>query len=122
MGPIQPVMMHRLALLTLTNCGKEPYKLSGRPSVKAYAADGTAVDIEVNVKEAGKKAAAVVMLEPGGVAYSRLDWQPYDGVEKARALEIAAGPGHHAYSFPLEKDVEMVDAFDVTPWALTRPE
>ncbi|MEU8888362.1 DUF4232 domain-containing protein [Streptomyces sp. NPDC048442] len=121
MGPVQAALMHRLATLTLTNCGKTPYKLSGRPSVKAYASDGTALDIEVNVREEGKKEDAVVMLPPGGVAYSRLDWMPYDGVEKAQALEIAAGPGHDVRSFPLAEDVRMVDAFDVTPWALTRP-
>ncbi|MCX5201988.1 DUF4232 domain-containing protein [Streptomyces sp. NBC_00237] len=122
MGEIQAALMHRLAVLTLTNCGDTPYELSGRPSVKAYAADGTAVDIEVDVKEEGKRADAVVLLPPGGVAYSRLDWRPYDGVEKAQTLKIAAGPGHDVRSFPLEEDVRMVDAFDVTPWALTRPQ
>jgi hypothetical protein len=121
MGEVQAALMHRLATLTLTNCSSAPYALSGRPSVKAYAFDGTALDIEVNVREEGKKADAVVTLSPGGTAYSRLDWRPYDGVEKARALEIAAGPGHFARSFALDGDVRMVDAFDVTPWALTPP-
>ncbi|WP_433548219.1 DUF4232 domain-containing protein [Streptomyces sp. CA-294286] len=121
MGEIQAALMHRLATLTLTNCGEAPYRLSGRPSVKAYAFDGTLVDIEVNVREEGKKADAEVVLPPGGVAYSRLDWRPYDGVEKAQTLRIAAGPGHSARSFALEEDVRMVDAFDVTPWDLAPP-
>ncbi|MFJ6698489.1 DUF4232 domain-containing protein [Streptomyces sp. NPDC091272] len=121
MGEIQAALMHRLATLTLTNCGSTPYKLSGRPSVKAYDAEGRALDVEVNVREEGKKTDTVVVLPPGGVAYSRLDWRPYDGVEEARALEIAAGPGHHARSFTLADDVRMVDAFDVTPWAPGRP-
>ncbi|MFF0746135.1 DUF4232 domain-containing protein [Streptomyces sp. NPDC004111] len=121
MGEIQAALSHRIAVLTLTNCDRKPQKISGRPSVKAYAADGTAVDIEVNVREEGKKADAELTLPPGGVAYSRLDWRPYDGVEKAQALEIAAGPGHHPRGFPLEGDVRMVDAFDVTPWASAPP-
>lgn len=121
LGEVQAALMHRLAILTLTNCGTTPYKLSGRPSVKAYASDGTALDIEVNVREEAGKADAEGWLKPGAVAYSRLDWQPYDGVEKAQALEIAAGPGRDVRSFPLADDVRMVDAFDVTPWTLSRP-
>ncbi|MFJ2742071.1 DUF4232 domain-containing protein [Streptomyces sp. NPDC087440] len=122
MGEIQAALSHRSAEVTLTNCGNVPYKLSGRPDVRAFAADGRVRDIEVDVREEGKRADAVVMLPPGGVAYSRLDWRPYDGVEKAQALEIAAGPGFPARSFALEGDVQMVDAFDVTPWAVARPE
>ncbi|GAA3490158.1 MULTISPECIES: DUF4232 domain-containing protein [Streptomyces] len=123
LGGIQSALMHRSAVVTLTNCGDVPYRLSGRPDVRAFAADGRVRDIEVDVREEGKRADEVVLLPPGAVAYSRLDWRPYDGVEKARALEIAAGPGQPARSFSLEEegDVEMVDAFDVTPWALTRP-
>ncbi|MFI5807427.1 DUF4232 domain-containing protein [Streptomyces sp. NPDC051561] len=121
MGEIQAALSHRIAVLTLTNCGTTPHQLSGRPSVKAYASDGSLVDIEVNVREEGKRADAVVTLPPGGIAHSRLDWRPYDGVVKAQALEIAAGPGRDVRSFPLEGDVQMVDAFDVTPWALTAP-
>ncbi|CAM5649718.1 hypothetical protein GCM10010329_10120 [Streptomyces spiroverticillatus] len=121
LGEIQAALSHRSAAVTLTNCGNVPYSLSGRPDVRAYAADGRVLDIEVDVREEGKRADAVVMLEPGAVAYSRLDWRPYDGVEKAQALELAAGPGFPARSFPLEGDVQMVDAFDVTPWTLSPP-
>ncbi|KPC81811.1 MULTISPECIES: DUF4232 domain-containing protein [Streptomyces] len=123
MGPVQTAMFHRAVTLTLTNCGKEPYRVHGYPSVRALGDDGERIPVPVNAggsmfgKDEGPRE---VMLKPGGKVTSTLAWvstkEGGDLIE-GDALEIAAAPDTGARVFPLEgHDIRLMDELNTTAW------
>ncbi|WP_411084321.1 DUF4232 domain-containing protein [Streptomyces sp. cmx-18-6] len=123
MGQVQAAMMHRAVVLTLTNCGAEPYRVDGYPSVQALGEDGERLPVKVNPagsyfgQDEGPRS---FVLKPGGTARSTLAWvSTQEGGElvMADALELAAAPDAGARVFPLEgHDVRYMDELNMTAW------
>ncbi|MDG9688062.1 DUF4232 domain-containing protein [Streptomyces sp. DH18] len=123
MGPVETGMMHRAVVLTLTNCGNEPYAVDGYPSVRALGEDGRPLSVEVNEdgsyfgSDPGPKK---VVLDPGGTVKSILAWvsTPEGGdLVEGDALAISAAPGLPARVFPLEgHDIRLMDELNTTAW------
>lgn len=123
MGPVQTAMFHRAVTLTLTNCGKEPYRVHGYPSVRALGDDGERIPVPVNAGGSmfgNDEGPREVMLKPGGEVTSTLAWvstkEGGDLIE-GDALEIAAAPDTGARIFPLEgHDIRLMDELNTTAW------
>lgn len=124
MGPVETAMFHRAVTLTLTNCGKKPYRVDGYPSVRALGDDGERIPVPVNAdgsmfgKDPGPEE---IMLEPGAQVRSTLAWvstkEGGDLIE-GDALEIAAAPDTGARVFPLEgHDIRLMDELNTTAWS-----
>uniref|UniRef100_UPI003C7A673B DUF4232 domain-containing protein n=1 Tax=Streptomyces sp. rh45 TaxID=3028726 RepID=UPI003C7A673B len=123
MGPVQTAMFHRAVTLTLTNCGKRPYRVHGYPSVRALGEDGGRIPVPVNPGGSmfgNDEGPEEVVLRPGGTVTSTLAWvstkEGGDLIE-GDALEIAAAPDAGARIFPLEEhDVRLMDELNTTAW------
>ncbi|MDQ0797025.1 DUF4232 domain-containing protein [Streptomyces sp. B1I3] len=129
MGEVQAAMFHRAVVLTLTNCGKKPYRVHGYPSVRALGDDGERLPVPVNAGGSmfgNDEGPEEVVLEPGGTVTSILAWvstkEGGDLIE-GDALEIAAAPDTGARTFPLEgHDVRLMDELNTTAWRTSPPE
>ncbi len=123
MGPVQTAMFHRAVTLTLTNCGKRPYRVHGYPSVRALGEDGGRIPVPVNAGGSmfgNDEGPEEVMLKPGASVGSTLAWvstkEGGDLIE-GDALEIAAAPDTGARVFPLEgHDIRLMDELNTTAW------
>ncbi|MFI2782089.1 DUF4232 domain-containing protein [Streptomyces sp. ALB3] len=123
MGPVETAMFHRAVTLTLTNCGKQPYRVHGYPSVRALGGDGERIAVPVNAGGSmfgNDEGPAEVVLKPGGTVTSTLAWvstkEGGDLIE-GDALEIAAAPDTGARIFPLEgHDLRLMDELNTTAW------
>ncbi|MFF5722016.1 DUF4232 domain-containing protein [[Kitasatospora] papulosa] len=123
MGPVQAAMFHRAVTLTLTNCGKQPYRVHGYPSVRALGEDGERIPVPVNPGGSmfgNDEGPEEVVLGPGGTVTSTLAWvstkEGGDLIE-GDALEIAAAPDAGSRVFPLEEhDVRLMDELNTTAW------
>ncbi|MFE4454716.1 DUF4232 domain-containing protein [Streptomyces sp. NPDC056796] len=123
MGPVEAALFHRAVTLTLTNCGKKPYRVHGYPSVRALGDDGERIPVPVNAGGSmfgNDKGPEEVMLEPGRSVTSILAWvstkEGGDLIE-GDALEIAAAPDAGARVFPLEgHDIRLMDELNTTAW------
>ncbi|WP_031081994.1 DUF4232 domain-containing protein [Streptomyces sp. NRRL WC-3549] len=128
MGPVETAMFHRAVVLTLTNCGTEPYRVSGYPAVRALDEDGRRIPVPVNPggsmfgQDRGPQA---VELKPGGTVRSILAWvstQEGGDLIEGDALEIAAAPDAGARVFPLEgHDLRLMDELNTTAWRTDLP-
>ncbi|MFF2732108.1 DUF4232 domain-containing protein [Streptomyces sp. NPDC058008] len=123
MGPVEAALFHRAVTLTLTNCGKKPYRVHGYPSVRALGDDGERIPVPVNAGGSmfgNDQGPEEVMLEPGRSVTSILAWvstkEGGDLIE-GDALEIAAAPDAGARVFPLEgHDIRLMDELNTTAW------
>ncbi|MGW0781689.1 DUF4232 domain-containing protein [Streptomyces sp. NPDC002913] len=123
MGPVETAMFHRAVTLTLTNCGKEPYRVDGYPSVRALGDDGERIPVPVNAGGSmfgDDPGPEEIMLKPGAQVRSTLAWvstkEGGDLIE-GDALEIAAAPDTGARVFPLEgHDIRLMDELNTTAW------
>lgn len=129
MGPVEAALGHRAVGLTLTNCGSEPHRVDGYPSVQAVDENGDALPVKVNPGSSyfgNDKGPEEVMLAPGKTMRSLLVWvsTPTGGdLLEGDALEIAPAPGLEARTFPLEgSDVRLLDEFNMTGWRTVTPE
>ncbi|MFI6859121.1 DUF4232 domain-containing protein [Streptomyces sp. NPDC050421] len=129
MGPVEAALGHRAVGLTLTNCGSEPHRVDGYPSVQAVDENGDALPVKVNPGSSyfgNDKGPEEVMLAPGKTMRSLLVWvsTPTGGdLIEGDALEIAPAPGLEARTFPLEgSDVRLLDEFNMTGWRTATPE
>ncbi|MFH9611790.1 DUF4232 domain-containing protein [Streptomyces sp. NPDC017448] len=123
MGPVETGMMHRAVVLTLTNCGREPYAVDGYPGVRALGEDGRSLPVKVNEdgsyfgSDPGPKK---VLLGPGDTVKSILAWvsTPEGGdLIEGDALAVSAAPGLPARVFPLEgHDIRLMDELNTTAW------
>ncbi|MBM7438267.1 DUF4232 domain-containing protein [Streptomyces sp. HB132] len=123
MGPVLTAMFHRAVTLTLTNCGKRPYRVHGYPSVRALGDDGERIPVPVNAggsmfgNDQGPKE---MTLKPGGQVTSTLAWVSTEeggDLIEGDALEIAAAPDTGARVFPLEgHDIRLMDELNTTAW------
>ncbi|MEI7030004.1 DUF4232 domain-containing protein [Streptomyces pratensis] len=123
MGQVQTAMMHRAVVLTLTNCGSEPYAVDGYPSIRALGEDGGPIPVKVNLagsyfgQDPGPEP---VSLAPGRSVRSVLAWvsTPEGGdLIEGDALEISAAPRVPARVFPLEgHDIRLMDELNMTAW------
>lgn len=128
MGEVETAMMHRAVVLTLTNCGSEPYRVDGYPSVQVLGEDGERLPVKVNPagshfgRDQGPRA---LLLKPGSTARSILAWvSTQEGGEliEADALELAAAPDAGARVFPLEgHDIRYMDELNMTAWRTELP-
>ncbi|MFG2587145.1 DUF4232 domain-containing protein [Streptomyces sp. NPDC048438] len=123
MGPVQTAMFHRAVTLTLTNCGKQPYRVHGYPSVRALGDEGERIPVPVNAGGSmfgNDEGPEEVMLKPGASVTSTLAWvstQEGGDLIEGDALEIAAGPDTGARVFPLEgHDIRLMDELNTTAW------
>ncbi|MFD6277637.1 DUF4232 domain-containing protein [Streptomyces sp. NPDC060209] len=123
MGPVQTAMFHRAVTLTLTNCGKRPYRVHGYPSVRALGDDGGRIPVPVNAGGSmfgNDEGPQEVMLKPGGSVTSTLAWVSTEeggDLIEGDALEIAAAPDTGARVFPLEgHDIRLMDELNTTAW------
>ncbi|MFD9541336.1 DUF4232 domain-containing protein [Streptomyces sp. NPDC060022] len=129
MGPVQAAMFHRSVVLTLTNCGKKPYRVHGYPSVRALGGDGERIPVPVNPggsMSGQDQGVEEVTLKPGGTVRSILAWvstkEGGDLIE-GDALEIAPAPDTGARVFPLEgHDLRLMDELNTTAWRTELPE
>ncbi|MET8325524.1 DUF4232 domain-containing protein [Streptomyces sp. NPDC005181] len=129
MGEVQAALGHRAVGLTLTNCGRKPYRVDGYPSVRALDDEGEPLPVKVNPgssymgTDPGPKE---VMLKPGETLRSLLAWvsTPTGGdLVEGDALEIAPAPGLEARTFPLEgSDVRLLDELNMTAWRAASPQ
>ncbi|MFJ8886423.1 DUF4232 domain-containing protein [Streptomyces sp. NPDC102402] len=127
MGPVQTAMFHRAVTLTLTNCGKRPYRVHGYPSVRALGDDGERIPVPVNAGGSmfgNDEGPEEIVLKPGGSVSSTLAWvstkEGGDLIE-GDALEIAAAPDTGARVFPLEgHDVRLMDELNTTAWRVPK--
>ncbi|MFE9727793.1 DUF4232 domain-containing protein [Streptomyces sp. NPDC005794] len=123
MGPVETAMFARAVTLTLTNCGKQPYRVHGYPSVRALGDDGERIPVPVNAGGSmfgNDEGPEEVMLKPGASVRSTLAWvstkEGGDLIE-GDALEIAAAPDTGARVFPLEgHDIRLMDELNTTAW------
>ncbi|MGW0789202.1 DUF4232 domain-containing protein [Streptomyces sp. NPDC002911] len=123
MGPVETAMFARAVMLTLTNCGKQPYRVHGYPSVRALGDDGERIPVPVNAGGSmfgNDEGPEEVMLKPGASVRSTLAWvstkEGGDLIE-GDALEIAAAPDTGARVFPLEgHDIRLMDELNTTAW------
>lgn len=129
MGPVEAALGHRAVGLTLTNCGSEPHRVNGYPSVQAVDENGDALPVKVNPGSSyfgNDKGPEEVMLAPGKTMRSLLVWvsTPTGGdLIEGDALEIAPAPGLEPRTFPLEgSDVRLLDEFNMTGWRTVTPE
>ncbi|WP_069173073.1 DUF4232 domain-containing protein [Streptomyces griseus] len=128
MSEVQAAMFHRAVTLTLTNCGKKPYRVHGYPSVRALGENGERLPVPVNAGGSmfgNDEGPQEVMLKPGGTVTSVLAWvstkEGGDLIE-GDALEIAAAPDAGARTFPLEShDVRLMDELNTTAWRTALP-
>ncbi|MDF6021813.1 DUF4232 domain-containing protein [Streptomyces sp. JH34] len=123
MGPVEAAMFHRAVTLTLTNCGKRPYRVHGYPSVRALGDDGERIPVPVNAGGSmfgNDEGPEEVVLDPGGKVTSILAWVSTEeggDLIEGDALEIAAAPDAGARVFPLEEhDVRLMDELNTTAW------
>ncbi|WP_405668463.1 DUF4232 domain-containing protein [Streptomyces sp. NBC_01166] len=123
MGPVQTAMFHRAVTLTLTNCGKQPYRVHGYPSVRALGDEGERIPVPVNAGGSmfgNDEGPEEVMLKPGASVTSTLAWvstQEGGDLIEGDALEIAAAPDTGARVFPLEgHDIRLMDELNTTAW------
>ncbi|WP_299536774.1 DUF4232 domain-containing protein [uncultured Streptomyces sp.] len=129
MGEVQAVMFARAVVLTLTNCGTQPYAVRGYPSVQALGEGGERLPVKVNPggsmfgQDRGPQPRE---LAPGGTVRSILAWvSTVEGGDliEADAVEIAAAPDAGARVFPLhEHDVRLMDELNMTAWRVELPE
>ncbi|WP_432105151.1 DUF4232 domain-containing protein [Streptomyces sp. bgisy091] len=123
MGPVETAMFHRAVTLTLTNCGKRPYRVHGYPSVRALGDDGKRIPVPVNAGGSmfgNDQGPQEIQLKPGASVTSTLAWvstkEGGDLIE-GDALEIAAAPDAGARVFPLEgHDIRLMDELNTTAW------
>ncbi|MER5553769.1 DUF4232 domain-containing protein [Streptomyces sp. NPDC002793] len=123
MGPVQTAMFSRAVTLTLTNCGKRPYRVHGYPSVRALGDDGERIPVPVNAGGSmfgHDEGPEDIALKPGAQVRSTLAWvstkEGGDLIE-GDALEIAAAPDTGARVFPLEgHDIRLMDELNTTAW------
>lgn len=127
MGPVQTAMFHRAVTLTLTNCGKRPYRVRGYPSVRALGDDGERIPVPVNAGGSvfgNDEGPEETVLKPGAQVTSTLAWVSTEeggDLIEGDALEIAAAPDSGARVFPLEgHDIRLMDELNTTAWR-TRP-
>ncbi|MFH9618658.1 DUF4232 domain-containing protein [Streptomyces pratensis] len=128
MGPVETAMFHRAVTLTLTNCGKKPYRVHGYPSVRALGDDGERIPVPVNAGGSmfgNDEGPEEVLLKPGASVRSTLAWvstkEGGDLIE-GDALEIAAAPDTGARVFPLEgHDIRLMDELNTTAWRAGPP-
>ncbi|QWQ44305.1 DUF4232 domain-containing protein [Streptomyces sp. YPW6] len=123
MGPVETGMMHRAVVLTLTNCGREPYAVDGYPWVQALDEDGNPLPVKVNEdgsyfgSDPGPKK---LVLDPGLSVKSILAWvsTPEGGdLVEGDALAVSAAPGLPVRVFPLEgHDIRLMDELNTTAW------
>ncbi|MFB4425349.1 DUF4232 domain-containing protein [Streptomyces sp. QL37] len=123
MGPVQTAMFHRAVTLTLTNCGKRPYRVHGYPSVRALDDEGERIPVPVNAGGSmfgNDEGPEEVMLKPGASVTSTLAWVSTEeggDLIEGDALEIAAAPDTGARVFPLEgHDIRLMDELNTTAW------
>ncbi|MFJ8857534.1 DUF4232 domain-containing protein [Streptomyces sp. NPDC102451] len=123
MGPVQTAMFSRAVILTLTNCGKKPYRVHGYPSVRALGEDGKRIPVPVNAGGSmfgNDEGPEEVELKPGASVTSTLAWvstQEGGDLIEGDALEIAAAPDTGARVFPLEgHDIRLMDELNTTAW------
>ncbi|MFJ8754746.1 DUF4232 domain-containing protein [Streptomyces sp. NPDC102441] len=123
MGPVQTAMFARAVTLTLTNCGKQAYRVHGYPSVRALGDDGERLPVPVNAGGSmfgNDEGPEEVMLKPGASVTSTLAWistQEGGDLIEGDALEIAAAPDTGARVFPLEgHDIRLMDELNTTAW------
>ncbi|MEV3929597.1 MULTISPECIES: DUF4232 domain-containing protein [unclassified Streptomyces] len=123
MGPVQTVMFHRAVTLTLTNCGKRPYRVHGYPSVRALGDDGERIPVPVNAGGSvfgNDEGPEETVLKPGARVTSTLAWvstQEGGDLIEGDALEISAAPDTGARVFPLEgHDIRLMDELNTTAW------
>lgn len=123
MGPVETAMFARAVVLTLTNCGKQPYRVDGYPSVRVLDDDGERLPVPVNPGGSmfgNDLGTEEVVLQPGGTMKSVLAWvstkEGGDLIE-SDALELAAAPDAGARTFPLVgHDLRLMDELNVTAW------
>ncbi|MFE3516528.1 DUF4232 domain-containing protein [Streptomyces sp. NPDC059166] len=123
MGPVQTAMFARAVTLTLTNCGKKPYRVHGYPSVRALGEDGERIPVPVNAGGSmfgNDEGPREIQLKPGASVTSTLAWvstkEGGDLIE-GDALEISAAPDTGARIFPLEgHDIRLMDELNTTAW------
>ncbi|MFF1967758.1 DUF4232 domain-containing protein [Streptomyces sp. NPDC058232] len=129
MGEVQAALGHRAVGLTLTNCGRKPYRVDGYPSVRVLDTQGEPLPVKVNPgssymgTDPGPKE---IMLKPGKSVHSLLAWVSTatggDLIE-GDALEIAPAPGLEARTFPLQgSDVRLLDELNMTAWRTASPQ
>ncbi|MFB7914850.1 DUF4232 domain-containing protein [Streptomyces sp. NPDC056061] len=125
MGDVEAALGHRAVGLTLTNCGSEPYRVHGHPSVRALGEDGKPLAIPVNPGSSymgTDRGPQEITLKPGESVRSLLAWvsTPTGGdLVEGDALEIAPAPGMEGRVFPLEgSDVRLLDELNMTAWRL----
>jgi len=123
MGPVEAALGHRAIGLTLTNCGREPYRVHGYPSVRALDEAGDPLPVPVNPASSymgTDRGPQEIVLKPGQKATSLLAWvsTPTGGdLVEGDALAIAPAPGLEARVFPLEgSDVRLLDELNMTAW------
>ncbi|MFG2623461.1 DUF4232 domain-containing protein [Streptomyces sp. NPDC048473] len=123
MGEVEAALGHRAVGLTLTNCGKKPYRVDGYPSVRALDDAGDPLPVPVNPGSSymgSDPGPEEVMLKPGETMRSLLAWvsTPTGGdLIEGDALEIAPAPGLEPRTFPLEgSDVRLLDELNMTAW------
>lgn len=123
MGEVQAALGHRAVGLTLTNCGSEPYRVKGHPSVRALDDAGDPLPVPVNPGSScmgSDEGPQEVVLKPGGTMRSLLAWVSTPtggGLVEGDALEIAPAPGLETRTFSLEgSDVRLLDELNMTAW------
>lgn len=128
MGPVETAMFARAVVLTLVNCGTEPYRVDGYPSVRVFDENGDRLPVPVNPgrsmfgPDLGPES---VVLKPGGTMKSVLAWvstkEGGDLIE-SDSLRIAAAPDAGALDFPLVgHDLRLMDELNMTAWRTEVP-
>ncbi|MFD6531324.1 DUF4232 domain-containing protein [Streptomyces sp. NPDC060184] len=128
MGPVQAAMFARAVVLTLVNCGTEPYQVDGYPSVRVLDENGDRLPVPVNPGRSmfgADLGPEPVALKPGGTMKSVLAWvstkEGGDLIE-SDSLELAAAPDAGSRNVPLvEHDLRLMDELNMTAWRTKLP-
>ncbi|MCX5396313.1 DUF4232 domain-containing protein [Streptomyces sp. NBC_00102] len=123
MGPVETAMFARAVVLTLVNCGTEPYQVDGYPSVRVLDENGDRLPVPVNPGRSmfgADLGPESVSLRPGGTMKSVLAWvstkEGGDLIE-SDSLDLAAAPDSGALNYPLVgHDLRLMDELNMTAW------
>ncbi|MFF7364032.1 DUF4232 domain-containing protein [Streptomyces sp. NPDC008125] len=128
MGPVETATFARAVVLTLVNCGAEPYQVDGYPSVRVLDENGDRLPVPVNPGRSmfgADPGPESVALKPGGTMKSVLAWvstkEGGDLVE-SDSLELAAAPDAGSRNVPLVgHDLRLMDELNMTAWRTKLP-
>ncbi|SHF15249.1 DUF4232 domain-containing protein [Streptoalloteichus hindustanus] len=126
-GQVEAALGHRASVLVVTNCGQQPYHLSGYPEVKVL--DGEQKPLPVRVKRGSSYMASDpgprdLTLSPGATARAVLSWSntvTHGDIVNGSHVTVTLTPDRSSTTLPLSTDLGTTGQVTVTAWSTEPP-